>query len=91
VTQGFLKLLPTPETHAKIITLTTGAAYEVFPGLSAYGLSKLSAFELSTYVAAENPNVVAVALHPGIVMTDMTIESFVRFAKDTPGTCPRYM
>jgi hypothetical protein len=37
-----------------------------------------------TYVAAENPNIVAVALHPGIVDTDMTIDSFKRFALDKP-------
>lgn len=37
------------------------------------------------YVAAENPNVLAVAVHPGIVPTEMTIESFMPFAKDTPG------
>jgi NAD(P)-dependent dehydrogenase (short-subunit alcohol dehydrogenase family) len=66
------------------VTLTTGAAYEIFPALSAYGISKLAVFSLMTYVATENPNVVAVALHPGIVNTDMTIDSFKRFALDTP-------
>jgi NAD(P)-dependent dehydrogenase (short-subunit alcohol dehydrogenase family) len=84
MTQSFLKQLPSLETPARIITLTTGAAYEVFPGLSAYGMSKLAVLELMTYVAVENPNVVAVALHPGVVDTDMTIESFKRFALDTP-------
>lgn len=84
MTQSFLANLPTPSTPAKIITLTTGAAYEVFPGLSAYGISKLAVFELMTYVAAENPHVVAVALHPGVLDTEMTIDSFKRFALDTP-------
>lgn len=84
MTQSFLHQLPTPETPAKIITLTTGAAYEVFPSLSAYGISKLAVLELMTYVAAENPNVVAVALHPGIVNTEMVIGMFKRFALDTP-------
>lgn len=84
MTQNFLKALPSPETPAKIVTLTTGAAYEVFPTLSAYGLSKLAVFELMTYVAAENPNVIAIALHPGIVDTEMTIDSFKKFALDTP-------
>ncbi|KAH6638810.1 hypothetical protein C7974DRAFT_329525 [Boeremia exigua] len=84
VTQQFLKLLPSPDTPAKIITLTTGAAYQVFPTLSAYGISKLAVLELMAYVAVENPNVVATALHPGIVMTDMTLEYFKRFAHDTP-------
>jgi NAD(P)-dependent dehydrogenase (short-subunit alcohol dehydrogenase family) len=84
MTQSFLKQLPNPSTPAKIITLTTGAAYEVFPNLSAYGISKLAVLELMTYVAAENPNVLAVALHPGVVDTEMTLDSFKRFALDTP-------
>ncbi|KAF2024132.1 NAD(P)-binding protein [Setomelanomma holmii] len=84
VTHNFLKSLPSPDTPAKIVTLTTGAAYEIFPGLSAYGLSKLAVFELMTYVAAEKFNVVAVALHQGIVDTEMTVDVFKRFALDTP-------
>lgn len=84
MTQHFLKSLPSPSTPAKIITLTTGAAYEVFPTLSAYGISKLTVLELMTYVAAENPNVFAVAVHPGIVATDMVIDMFKKFALDTP-------
>jgi NAD(P)-dependent dehydrogenase (short-subunit alcohol dehydrogenase family) len=84
MTQSFLKQLPAPDAPARIVTLTTGAAYEVFPALSAYGISKLAAFELMTYVAAENPNVVAVALHPGVVNTEMTTDSFKKFALDTP-------
>lgn len=83
-TQQFLKLLPSPETPAKIITMTTGAAYQVFPTMSAYGLSKLAVLELMTYIAVENPNVVATALHPGVVDTEMTKEYFKRFADDTP-------
>jgi NAD(P)-dependent dehydrogenase (short-subunit alcohol dehydrogenase family) len=85
MTQSFLSALPSPNTPAKIITLTTGAAYEVFPTLSAYSLSKLAVYQLMTYVALENPSVVAVALHPGIVATDMVIGTFERFALDTPG------
>ena len=84
MTQSFLKSLPSPSTPAKIITLTTGAAYQVFPNLSAYGISKLAALELMTYVAVENPNVFAVAVHPGIVKTDMTADMFRKFALDTP-------
>ncbi|KAF3032389.1 hypothetical protein E8E12_003432 [Didymella heteroderae] len=84
VTQQFLKQLPSPDTPARIITLTTGAAYLVFPTMSAYGISKLAVLELMAYVAVENPNVVATALHPGVVATDMTKEVFKRFALDTP-------
>ncbi|KAF2448569.1 NAD(P)-binding protein [Karstenula rhodostoma CBS 690.94] len=83
VTQGFLKLLP-ESAPARIITLTTAAAYQVFPNLSSYGLAKLVVFELMDYVRAENPNVVAVAVHPGIVATDMLKDAFAPFAHDTP-------
>ncbi|EDU43895.1 conserved hypothetical protein [Pyrenophora tritici-repentis Pt-1C-BFP] len=84
IIKSFLQQLPTPETPAKIVTLITAAAYEVFPSLSAYGISKLAVLELMTYVAAENPNVFAVALHPGIIDTEMLIDTFKRFALDTP-------
>jgi NAD(P)-dependent dehydrogenase (short-subunit alcohol dehydrogenase family) len=84
VTQSFLAALPTPSTPAKIITLCSAPAYEIFPTFSAYGISKLAVFELMTYVAVENPNVVAVAVHPGIVRTDMMLDMFEPFAHDTP-------
>jgi len=83
MTQSFLATLPSPETPAKIITLTSAPAYEIFPNFSAYGISKLAVFELMTYIAVENPNVVAVAVHPGIVQTDMTLPMFEPFAHDT--------
>lgn len=79
-----MKLLPSADTPAKIVTLTSGAAYKIFPGLSAYGISKLAVLQLMAYVAAENPNVVATALHPGIVSTEMAKDNFKRFALDTP-------
>lgn len=37
-----------------------------------------------SYVAAENPNVIATALHPGVIPTAMTKDYFMRFALDTP-------
>lgn len=83
MTQAFLKLLP-ESAPARIVTLTTAAAYHVFPNLSSYGLSKLVVLELMDYVRAENPNVVAVAVHPGIVATDMLKDAFAPFAHDTP-------
>jgi NAD(P)-dependent dehydrogenase (short-subunit alcohol dehydrogenase family) len=66
------------------VTLNTSTAYEIFPAFCAYGISKLAVFELMTYVVAENPNIVAVTLHPSIVDTEMTVDSFKRFALDTP-------
>ena len=54
------------------------------PGMSNYSLSKLVALQLQAFVAAENPNVTAIALHPGIVLTEMTTGDFKPFAKHTP-------
>lgn len=64
--------------------MTTGIAVGVAPGMSSYALSKLVALQIQAFVAAENPNVTAVSLNPGVVLTDMTMDSFKRFALDTP-------
>ena len=40
--------------------------------------------QLTGYVAAEQQNVTAVSLHPGIVPTHMNVESFRKFALDSP-------
>ncbi|KAH9205635.1 hypothetical protein DL95DRAFT_397469 [Leptodontidium sp. 2 PMI_412] len=83
VSQGFLQLLG-KEKKGTVINLTTGAAVSIFTGISSYSISKLIPIQLAAYIAAENPNVTAVALHPGTVKTDMTLDSFVRFSLDTP-------
>jgi NAD(P)-dependent dehydrogenase (short-subunit alcohol dehydrogenase family) len=82
VTKGYLQLLG-KEQKGTVIDLTTGAAVSIFPTLSSYSLSKLVALQIQAYVAAENPNVTAVAVHPGVLMTDMTADAFKRFALDT--------
>jgi NAD(P)-dependent dehydrogenase (short-subunit alcohol dehydrogenase family) len=64
--------------------MTSGMAYGIFPGASAYSIGKLNNLQLAALVAAENPNVTAIALHPGVVMTDMLAPAFKRFAFDTP-------
>ncbi|KAK9426944.1 hypothetical protein V1505DRAFT_406727 [Lipomyces doorenjongii] len=82
MTKYFLQVLGT-EKKGSLITLTSGAGLVVIPGISAYSIAKLANLQLTTYTSAENPNVTAVAFHPGIVMTDMVTESFKPFAKDT--------
>lgn len=83
MSQHFLKLLGT-ERRGTIVTMNTGIASAVMPGMSSYSLSKNASLRLMEYIAAENPNVTAVSLQPGVVMTDMVVESFKRFALDTP-------
>lgn len=83
MTSNFLKSLPA-ESHGTIINLTSMMAWGIFPGSSAYSLSKLINLQMAAYVAAESKNVTSVSLHPGVVKTDMTLESFRKFALDTP-------
>jgi len=55
----------------------------MFPGLSSYSMTKLVALQISAYLEAEYPHLTSVSLHPGTVLTDMTIEPLVRFSVDT--------
>ena len=83
MTQGFLKLLGS-EKSGTVINMTSGAATSVIPALSSYCLSKLVDLQMVGFIAAENPKVTAYALHPGVVMSQSTMESFKRFADDKP-------
>jgi NAD(P)-dependent dehydrogenase (short-subunit alcohol dehydrogenase family) len=82
VTQEFLKLIG-PSRPATIINITSAAGISVMPTTAAYALSKLTQIQIQRFVAAENPNVVAVSLHPGTVLTSITKPAFVKFSKDT--------
>ncbi|KAK5652206.1 hypothetical protein OQA88_10703 [Cercophora sp. LCS_1] len=74
LSQSFLKSLPSPTTHATIVNLVTAGAWYVHPNMSGYTISKLAALELTAHIAAAYPNVTAVALHPGLVETDMLMD-----------------
>ncbi|KAH8657005.1 putative oxidoreductase ucpA [Tricladium varicosporioides] len=81
--QGFLKLLG-KEDKGTIINVTSVLAIMPVPSLSSYTMSKMAVIQMQAFVAAENPNVTAVALHPGTVLTDMTGPAFVPYSLDTP-------
>lgn len=83
MTSFFLRSLPS-DAKGTVINMTSGLAYLVMPGYSAYSLGKLVNLQMAAQVAAENPNVTSVALHPGVVHTEMTTDAFKRFALDTP-------
>ncbi|KAF6811048.1 short chain dehydrogenase [Colletotrichum sojae] len=63
--------LPTADPgRAAFLALTTGTTAmpaAVLPGLSSYIVSKLAQTKIVEYLAAENPNLFAAALHPGMV------------------------
>lgn len=80
LTQGFAALLG-KERKGNIVSVTSAAAVLVFAGMSSYSLSKLAAIQLQAFVAAEYPNITAIAHHPGIVLTDSTLDYFRPFAK----------
>jgi NAD(P)-dependent dehydrogenase (short-subunit alcohol dehydrogenase family) len=84
IARGFLRQLPGPDAPATVVQLTTGAAWTVFPHLSGYSLSKLAAQQLMQYVAGGYPHVTAVAVHPGLVDTDMLLDQFRNFDQQSP-------
>ncbi|TDZ32219.1 Short chain dehydrogenase citE [Colletotrichum spinosum] len=84
-TYHFLKTLPA-DARGTVVNVTTGA-HLVIPTMSSYMLSKLAATQLAAFVAAETAgagrDVTAVALYPGTVETDLTLDMLRPFAKDT--------
>ncbi|KAJ4290032.1 hypothetical protein N0V88_006834 [Collariella sp. IMI 366227] len=81
--QNFLRALPT-SAPATIINLVTAGAWQVFPFMSGYSISKLATLQLMAHVAAAYPHVTTVCLHPGLVDTDMLLDAFRRFTLETP-------
>ncbi|WYZ37901.1 hypothetical protein EsH8_II_001407 [Colletotrichum jinshuiense] len=71
--------LPTANpSHAAVIAVTSGPTAlpaVALPGLSAYVASKLAQTKIIEFLAAENPNVFAVTMHPGMVETDIFTKS----------------
>lgn len=71
--------LPHRNSGAVIVGVTAGmvnlpASLTAAVGCSAYVSSKMAQIMLLNYVAAENPDVMVVSVHPGVVMTDMLKE-----------------
>ncbi|KEY66404.1 hypothetical protein S7711_05837 [Stachybotrys chartarum IBT 7711] len=84
ISRAFLRQLPTQEAPAVIITLVTLAAWKTFAHLSGYGISKAGALQIAQHIAAGYPNVTTVSVHPGLVDTDMLMDQFRRFTRQTP-------
>ena len=82
MTQNFLKLLGSV-SRGYIINITSAGGVFFTPGPDSYGMCKLLELQMQRYLAASNPNVVATALHPGSILTNITTPAFVRLSKDT--------
>ncbi|GAW21831.1 hypothetical protein ANO14919_113560 [Xylariales sp. No.14919] len=84
VTHAFINQLPAHDTPATIVNLTTGAAWKGNPMAPGYSVSKLVAQQLVPAIAPVHPNITAVALHPGLLDTDMLPQAMRRFDRETP-------
>ncbi|EXJ83840.1 hypothetical protein A1O1_07468 [Capronia coronata CBS 617.96] len=84
VTAGFLKAQERkPSGVPTIINLVTFPGL-VPPSLSSYFISKAAVLRFTEHIAAENPQVAVFSISPGVSPTDMTLEMFKPFAKDSP-------
>lgn len=82
MSQEFLKLVG-KEKPATIINVSSAGGIAITPSTSSYSLSKLVQIQIQRFIAAENPNITAISMHPGTVMTPLTKPQFVKFSKDT--------
>ena len=85
VTRSFIRLLPSPDTPATLINVTSAGAWSVIGSASGYCISKLLTLQQIPFVAEEHQNITAIALHPGMLATDMHDKAFQdHFYLDTP-------
>jgi NAD(P)-dependent dehydrogenase (short-subunit alcohol dehydrogenase family) len=82
MTQSFLKLVGDAKP-ATIINVTSAGGISIIPNTSSYSLSKLVQIQMQRFVAVENPNITAISLHPGTVLTGITKPYFIKFSKDS--------
>ncbi|KAI0172633.1 NAD(P)-binding protein [Hypoxylon sp. FL1284] len=72
------------EGGGTVITMTTGAIGAVFPGMGGYTASKLALARVMENMHAEQPGLRVFSLMPGIVQSEMTLESLKPYARDSP-------
>ena len=64
------------KTHGRIILTSSGAATGTYSTWGAYGSSKAALNHLAMTLAVEEPDIITIAIRPGVVDTDM--QSVVR-------------
>ena len=67
-------LEPLRETEGRIIFTSSGAASHAYQGWGAYGSSKAAMNHLAMTIAAEEQDIIAIAIRPGTVDTEMQRE-----------------
>ncbi|OTB02809.1 hypothetical protein M426DRAFT_322402 [Hypoxylon sp. CI-4A] len=68
-----------------VISMTSAAIGTVFPGMASYSASKLAFVRIMENLHAEQQGIRVFSLMPGIVQTDMTVDSLKPYAKDSAG------
>ncbi|KAJ2724782.1 hypothetical protein GGI07_001743 [Coemansia sp. Benny D115] len=71
ITQLLLPLLRAAPGKGRVVNVSSGAASHAYVGWGAYCVSKAALNMLTSCLAVEEPDVVAVALRPGVVDTEM--------------------
>jgi NAD(P)-dependent dehydrogenase (short-subunit alcohol dehydrogenase family) len=85
LSRAFISQLPDPQkSPATIATLTTFSAYQVFPFMAGYAISKLGAWSLAANIAEAYKNITCAIVHPGLVKTRQLLDAFARFDLDPP-------
>ncbi|KAI9508120.1 NAD-P-binding protein [Russula earlei] len=67
------------KTKGQLVILTSGAAQVRIPTASEYCVSKFAINRLAEFVTVEYPDIKVFAVHPGVVKTDMFVESGIDF------------
>ncbi|MBN1657238.1 MAG: SDR family NAD(P)-dependent oxidoreductase [Anaerolineae bacterium] len=57
--------------HGRVVNISSGAAVHAISGWGAYCLSKAAINQFTRMLAAEEPDISAIALRPGVIDTDM--------------------
>ncbi|CAI6340692.1 unnamed protein product [Periconia digitata] len=73
------------EGAGTVVSLITGAIGNVFPGMGGYTASKLAFVRIVENLHVEQPGVRFFMLIPGLVQTEMTVDSLKPYAKDSAG------
>lgn len=64
------------------ISLNTAGGHAAFPTVSAYCASKAGQAQLISTIAAENPDIRIVSMHPGAIESEMNTKSGMPLSKD---------
>jgi NAD(P)-dependent dehydrogenase (short-subunit alcohol dehydrogenase family) len=68
--------LPRLSDGARIINITSDAAFEAYPGWGGYGSSKAALAQITAILGVENPGIRVYAVDPGDMRTQMQQDAF---------------